>query len=337
MTAQNIIPQTTPLAKQIVAPLPGLALVAALAAGAIWAKGQFSIPLLGPMVIAMGLGVVLRNVFGALPWAAQGIFQAQRPLMRLGIVLLGLQLSLSQIIEAGAPLFLGIAALLAASYSSTQLFGRWLGVAPELTRLIGAGTAVCGASAVMAVQGARPGSHNDLAYAIACVTLFGTLSMIGLPVLALALGLDGQGLGLWAGAAIHEVAQVVGATDSHSVEAAEWGMMAKLTRVLLLAPLVLVLTRFGGPSEASDGPSPLPLFVLGFAAMMGLNSAVALPAEVLQPAATLTSFLLTMALAAMGLNTDLAALKRKGLRPLALGAIATLFVTAGALALLLLI
>lgn len=335
MATQNIFPADLPFSKQTLLHLPGVGLVALIAGAAIWLKSQLNVPLLGPMVIAMLLGVGLRNTLGPMGWAAQGIYLAQRPLMRFGIVLLGLKLSLGQIWDAGAVLFLGIAALLAFSYYSTQVLGRMLGVGADLSRLIGAGTAVCGASAVMAVQGARPGSQNDLAYAIACVTLFGTLSMLGLPLMADLMGLTATEYGLWAGASIHEVAQVVGATDSHSAEAAEWGMMAKLSRVLLLAPLILVLTSFGSGRD-NDGdndcaPSPLPWFVVGFAALMVLNSAVALPAAVLSTGSLVSGFLLTMALAAMGLSTDLAALKRKGLRPLALGAVATLIVTLGAL------
>lgn len=335
MTAQNTFPSELPLAKQIIRHLPGVALVAALATGAMWLKQAVDLPLLGPMVIAMILGVAVRNIVGPMAWAEDGICLSQRPLMRLGIVLLGLQLSIGQIWQAGAPVFLGIAVLLFATFWSTQVIGRWLGVAPDLARLIGAGTAVCGASAIMAVQGARPGSNSDLAYAIACVTLFGTLSMLGLPLMAMAFGLDGQAYGLWAGAAIHEVGQVVGATDSYSAEAQQWGMMAKLSRVLLLAPLIVLLTGFGrGPVDASaKKPSPLPLFVVGFAAMMVLNSTLALPVAALEAGSLISGFFLTMALAAMGLGTDIAALRREGLRPLALGAFATVFVTLGALAL----
>ncbi|MCG7574753.1 putative sulfate exporter family transporter [Phaeobacter sp. CNT1-3] len=336
MAVQNNFPSDAHIAKQITSALPGLVFVASVAGAAIALKSILAVPLLGPMVLAMLMGVALRNTLGGKDWAEGGIALAQRPLMRIGIVLLGLQLSLGQIWQAGTIVFVGIAVLLFATYYSTQFVGRALGVPAGLSRLIGAGTAVCGASAIMAVQGARPARSSDLAYAIACVTLFGTLSMLALPVAAMALGLDGAGYGLWAGAAIHEVGQVVGATNSYSVEAQHWGMMAKLSRVLLLAPLIVVLIRSAGaavPTAGGKAPAPLPLFVAGFAAMMVLGSTVSLPDAVLTGAAQSSSFLLTMALGAMGLSTDIGALRREGLRPLLLGAYATVFVTLGALAL----
>jgi uncharacterized integral membrane protein (TIGR00698 family) len=340
MATENIIPSHPGLFKTMYLPLPGVLLVAGLALAAIWLKSALSLPLLGPMVLAMLLGVLLRNGLGRLEWAEAGISLSQRPLMRVGIVLLGLQLSLGQIWQAGVLTFAGIAALLFATYWSTQIVGRALGVPAGLARLIGAGTAVCGASAIMAVQGARPARHSDLAYAIACVTLFGTLSMLLLPVLAMLFGLSGQAYGLWAGAGIHEVGQVVGATNSFSDEAQQWGMMAKLTRVLLLAPLIVLLLQTRNDSSVSAGaetPSPLPLFVLGFAMMMVLGSAEPVPSVLLEGAALMSSFLLTMALGAMGLSTDIGALRREGLRPLLLGAYATVFVTLGALALVFLV
>jgi uncharacterized integral membrane protein (TIGR00698 family) len=144
--------------------------------------------------------------------------------------------------------------------------------------------------------------------------------------------------GLWAGSSIHEIAQVVAAAFQHGREAGEFGTIAKLSRVMLLAPLVMTLgviaARNGGSTKA-EGKAPMPWFVLGFIAMIGLNSLGVVPTEATHAVTPLTTFLLTMALAAMGLETDIRKLRAKGARPLALGALSWLFISVFSLALIL--
>ena len=179
-----------------------------------------------------------------------------------------------------------------------------------------------------------------MAYSLASITLFGTLAIFLYPLAMVALGLDAHAYGLWTGASIHEVAQVVAAAFQGGQEAGEFGAIVKLSRVMLLAPLVLALGWLAARrarSAHTEGPhpkAPVPWFVFGFIAMMLLNSAVAIPADARGPLTLVTTFLFTMALAAMGLEIDVRKLKAKGLRPLALGAVATLFIAGLSLALI---
>lgn len=308
--------------------LPGLGLAALIALAAMAVQRASGIGALSPMVLAMLAGIALRNTRGVAPAFAPGIGFALRPVLRAGIVLLGFRLTFAQVAELGGPGLAVIVAVLIGTFLFTKAAGRMLGVDARLAELIAAGSAVCGASAVLGVNTVTRARDADVAYAIACVTLFGTLSMLGFPLLASALQMSDTQLGLWAGASIHEVAQVIGAGFAKSDLAGQAGTVAKLSRVMLLAPLILslgALARRGGATDT--GRAPMPWFVFGFIAAVAIASTGALP-EAAQPTlATLASFLLTTALAAMGLETDLTQLRQKGLRPLLLGALAWLFVS----------
>ena len=308
--------------------LPGLGLTFGIALVATAVQKVSGMAALSPLVVAMVLGILLRNLAGTPAAARPGIGFTLRRVLRFAIVLLGFQLTLAQLRAVGVPGLAVISATLAATFVFTKWAGRLLGVERRLAELIAAGTSVCGASAVIATNTVTRGADEDVAYAIACVTVFGSLSMIAMPVLGEMLAMAPAHYGIWVGATVHEVAQVVGAGFQHSAEAGQAATVAKLSRVMLLAPLILVLgmlARRGG--HAAQGSAPTPWFVLGFIAVVLLNSALPLPEATQRDVVSLTAFLLTMALAAMGLETDIRKLRAKGIRPLALGALAWLFIS----------
>lgn len=331
--------------------VPGIVLVATLSLAAIRLQGLGPLSWASPMVIAMILGVVARNTGCAPAWAGPGTTFTMRRLLRLGIVLLGLRLSLSQLADIGLAGGLVVVATVVASLTFTLWAGRVLGVDRHLAVLIATGTSICGASAVIATSTATGSDDEDIAYAIALVSVFGTAAMILYPTLDAMLDLTPHAYGLWAGASIHEVAQAVAAAFSGGAISGEVGTVAKLSRVILLAPIVagigmamargrLLGNDADGPADrasATKGRAPLPWFVAGFIAMVALASTGLLPTIVIDGAAHASGFLLTMALAAMGLETDIAKLRRKGLRPLVLGALSALFIAATALGLVALV
>ncbi|WP_186390155.1 YeiH family protein [Stappia sp. TSB10P1A] len=317
--------------------LPGLALCVLLALAGEGLRRLPGLDLFGPMALAMALGLGLRAVLPLPALVVPGVRLAAGPLLRAAVVLLGLQLTLADLLSLGlAGLAVTVTALLA-TFALTLWLGRRLGVAPELARLIAAGTSICGASAVAAARTVTGASAGDAAYAVACVTLFGTLAMVLMPLLPPLAGLDAAGYGLLVGASVHEVAQVAGAGFRHSAQAGEAAMVAKLSRVLLLAPMVLGLAawlRRGGASKvAQDGAArlPLPWFVFGFLAMVLVASSTELPEAIRAGAGMATTFLMTMALAGLGLGTDLREIAARGPRPLLLAALAALFIAALAL------
>ncbi|MDD8023658.1 MAG: YeiH family protein [Paracoccaceae bacterium] len=309
--------------------VPGLGLSFVLALAALGLQRALGVAGLSPLVLAMVGGMALRNL-GWVPVAAQpGIQFTLKRILRAAIVLLGFQLTLTQLAAVGGRGVAVIVVTLGATFVFTKAMGRVIGVERRLAELIAAGTSVCGASAVIACNTVTRGSDEDVAYAIACVTVFGSLSMLLFPGLGGMLDLGATRYGLWAGATIHEVAQVVAAAFARGELAGQAGTVAKLSRVMLLAPLILSLgalaTRRG---SAAGGRAPMPWFAFGFIAVVLLNSVIAFPPEWQARIATGTAFMLTMALAAMGLETDLRRLRHKGLRPLALGALAWVFISA---------
>ena len=318
---------------------PGVALAAAIAAAAY---GLHQAPFLGalsPMILAILIGIGLRNTVGAPAWAGPGIAFSMRRLLRLAIILLGLQLTAAQVVQVGAVGVAIIAAVLIATFAFTVAAGRLMGVDRKLAQLIAAGTSICGASAVIAVNTVAEAPDEDVAYAVACVTVFGSLSMALYPLLPGLLHLDPRAYGLWTGASIHEIAQVVAAAYQPGKAAGDFGTMAQLTRVMMLAPMVIGLgflaaRRRGGPAAGGARKAPpTPWFVIGFIAMVGINSVVPIPPGAKAVAVAATTFLLSAALAAMGLETDVRKLRAKGLRPLLLGAAAWLFISGFSLAL----
>jgi uncharacterized integral membrane protein (TIGR00698 family) len=182
-------------------------------------------------------------------------------------------------------------------------------------------------------------AHNeDVAYAVACVTIFGSVGMFAYPLLSRVLHLDPQAHGLWSGASIHEIAQIVAAAFRNGQRAGEIGTIVKLPRVMLLAPIVFALsltTRLVADSaSARSARPPVPWFVLGFVALVGVNSVIDIPADARKMIVTLTTFLLSVALAAMGLETDISKLYARGLRPAILGALSFLFIASFSLLLI---
>ena len=321
--------------------LPGL-LLASLVAGTSFAIRTLpGMTTFSPLILSMVIGIAYHNIVGTAAWAKQGVTFSLRRLLRLAIILLGLQLTASQIIEIGGRGIGIIAASVLATFAFTVWIGKLLGVAPKLAQLIAAGTSICGASAVIATNTVTNADDEDVAYSVACVTVFGSVAMFSYPLLEGLLHLDPHGFGLWAGASIHEIAQVVAVAFQDGQQAGEFGTIAKLSRVMLLAPMVIAIgfmTARGAnrTSEAGKPPArpPLPWFVLGFVALVGVNSLVTIPPEARAWIVAATTFLLSIALAAMGLETDIGKLASRGFRPALLGAFAFLFIASFSLALI---
>jgi uncharacterized integral membrane protein (TIGR00698 family) len=320
--------------------VPGLLLSLVLTAGAYALHQLPGLTPFSPLILAILIGMAFHNTVGTPARARPGVAFAMRRLLRLAIILLGLQLTAAQVVAVGGR---GIA-IIAASLVATLLFATWLGrvmrVDRKLARLIGAGTAICGASAVIATNTVTEGSDEDVAYAVASVTVFGSLSMFLYPLLPTLLHLDAHAFGMWAGASIHEIAQVVAAAFQNGPASGDVATVAKLSRVMLLAPVVLAfgtLARWRGRGQGSGSArarAPVPWFVFGFVALIGVNSLGVIGSEVKAVAVPATTFLLTLALAGMGLETDIRKLRAKGLRPLVLGAAAWVFISGFSLALI---
>lgn len=321
-------PSVTALPSTRLTPLiPGLGLALLIAGAALALRAATGVAVLSPMLVSVLAGMAIALVRAPGAALRPGLAFATRPVLRAGIVLLGLQLTLGQVADLGGAAVAVAACALGGTYLAMRAAGRVLGVPAPLATLLAAGTAVCGASAVIAANAVARGSEEDVTFSIACVTLFGTLAMLAMPPLAALMGMEAQAFGIWTGAAIHEVAQVTAAAFQFGDTAGQAGTVTKLVRVMLLAPLVVAMSL--GARAAAAGPAgqvPFPWFVLGFVAMIGMNSLVTVPEAMRQAGGLLSVLFLSTGLAAMGLATDLGRLRARGGAALGLAGFGAVFI-----------
>ncbi|WP_017301324.1 YeiH family protein [Nodosilinea nodulosa] len=317
--------------------LPGL-LLAAILAGVALGLGQWiGLDTLNPLLIAVLLGIGWRQ-WGTVPSAYRpGIQFAMKRVLRLAVILLGLRLSLSEVMAVG-PEGLGIVVIgTLSTFYLTCWLGRWLGVNPRLSQLIAVGTSICGASAIVATNPVIEGSEEDMTYAIATITGFGTLAMLVYPLIGTLLQLSPQAFGIWCGASVHEVAQVVATAFQQGSLSGELATITKLSRVLLVVPIMVGLgwqTRRSRVSGQPVRPFPIPWFVLGFCLLIGVNSLGLIASPIKAAVLSGNQLLLCISLVAMGLETNLAHLTTLGLKPIYLAGLSWLFLALVSLAMI---
>ncbi|MGH8782629.1 YeiH family protein [Paraburkholderia sp.] len=303
---------------------------------------------LSPLIVGIVAGAIYGNVLrDGMPdsWAS-GVNFSARKLLRIAVAFFGLRVSLQEIAQVGLP-GLTVSVLIVVS---TLVIGTWVGMkVMKLDRdtaiLTAAGSAICGAAAVLAFESTLQSKPHKSAMAVGSVVLFGTLSMFLYPALYRAgwLHLDTIGAGLFFGGTIHEVAQVVGAASNVSPEATHIATIVKMTRVMLLVPVLLVLgvwlnrTARGttaGSTAGTHAPHKLaiPWFALGFLALVIVNSLHVLPEVATQTVNTLDTFALTMAMTALGIETRVSQIRQAGPRALTTGLILYVWLTFGGLA-----
>jgi uncharacterized integral membrane protein (TIGR00698 family) len=316
---------------------PGIVLAATLAWLARWLHDLSALSRISALMLAIILGMVIRNTVGVPAAMQEGIRFSVRRLLRLAIMLLGFQISMSQIWQVGGVGFLIVVTTLVCTFLFTLWLGRRLGVDPKVTELIAAGTSICGASAVVATNTVTEGSDEDVTYAIASITALGTVSILLYPLASAAIGMPAASYGLWTGASIHEIAQVIAAAFQGGSVSAQYGAISKLSRVVLLAPVVFTLGYLATRRRTAEGHRAkvaTPWFLGGFLAMIGVNSLGLLSKTWTASLVTANQFLLAVALAAMGLETSVAKLRAAGLRPFLLGSGAWAFISVLSLALI---
>jgi len=344
----NVLPEPRTLASAsaFARMLPGLALSGALAATGIalgriaWLQDHgFS-----ALTLAIVLGMIVGNT--VYPWAPRlavasgaGVNFSKQNLLRLGVVLYGLRLTVQDIDHVGIAGVAIDAMILGSTFALACLIGtRWLGLERKTAMLIGAGSAICGAAAVMAAEPVVKARAEQVTVAVATVVVFGTLAIFLYPALfelnrhwALIPG-GANGFGIYVGSTIHEVAQVVAAARSVGPDAANSAVIAKMVRVMMLAPFLVMLSAWLARdstlqalwrqsmltprvnSLCPGSPSASSRFVL-------LNSLQWLPASVVAVTTEIDTALLAMAMAALGLATHIGAIRKAGAKPLLLALI----------------
>jgi uncharacterized integral membrane protein (TIGR00698 family) len=315
----------------------GLVLAGAIAAAGIWGAGLPALQHLGisALTLAIVIGIVLGNsVFPRVaPHTGEGVEFAKARLLRLGIILFGFRITFQDIGQIGwAGILIDVLVIAATFTLAVQLGTRVFGLDKQTAMLIGAGSSICGAAAVMATEPVVRGQAHKVSVAVATVVIFGTLGMFIYPLLYPHLGLSETGYGLYAGSTIHEVAQVVVAGRSVSEHAAAFAVIEKMLRVMMLAPFLVILSnRIGGEGEAAAGKGKItiPWFAVLFIVAAGLNSLHLLPSGVVNAILAVDTVLLAMAMAALGLRTHVGAIRQAGAKPILLASILFLFLMTG--------
>lgn len=345
---QSITAEWKKIGRELPSAFPGLHLAIAVAVVARFLHGLIPNATLArgisEVFIAVLLGLYIRNVIHFSKRFEPGVKFALQRVLRLGIILLGLRLSLQDVVSTGVTSLLLILACMSLALALALLAGRFLKIPRRLAALIGVGTAICGNTAIVAVAPVIEAKDEDVSFAVATITFFGTVAVVLYPVIGVLLGLSDRTFGLWAGTAVNDTSQVVAAGAAFSDKARDIATVVKLTRNTLMAPLIVVIgmvyarsqnrRQAGAPVKFSFG-KVVPWFVLGFLIMTLIRTAgVALgilPHDVAHPGALtgaagalklvdeVAKFAVLMALSAIGLGTDVDAVRKTGIQPFALG------------------
>lgn len=308
---------------------PGVVMSILVAVTAQFLSDHYATP---AMLLALLLGIAV-SFLGEEGKTVDGIAFAARTLLRVGVALLGVRISMSLMAGLGLDLILLVIAGVVATIGFGLIFARFLGHKWRFAFLTAGSVAICGASAAMAISAILPRderSEERLIFTVVGVTVLSTIAMIAYPILVKALEMDDIAAGVFLGGTIHDVAQVVGAGFSISEQAGDTATLVKLFRVAMLAPVVLVASLLIRSFAQHDGsgtrPPILPTFVLGFLALATLSSFSLIPAFLTEFLSQMSRWLLLTAIAAVGMKTNLRQVLSVGGAAIALIVLETIFI-----------
>ena len=342
--AMPMTPQVAPsrrgsrLSDGIRSSAPGLAAAIVVALIARVVTG-FLPAIVAEVTVAILIGIVVGTVAGPrMATLTAGLAFASQRVLRLGIILLGARLSLGEIARIGLPATGVIVITMAASLAIVLTVSRLVHIEGRLAVLIAVGSAVCGNTAIVATAPVIGARARDVAYAVATITLFGTLAVFLYPAVGRAIALPQPSFGLWAGIAVHDTSQVIATSAAYGPQALDVATVVKLIRNALMAPL-LILIATGWAARGGDAVGSarrgvrraVPLFVLGFLALAALRTVGLLDAQQAAALDVAARALILVALAAVGMSIHLGELRETSWRPLAVGFTVALVVGLGSL------
>jgi uncharacterized integral membrane protein (TIGR00698 family) len=312
--------------KKIKTLLPGV-LVCLLIAVPSWFLGKI-IPIIGAPVFGIIFGMILsKNSFKF----KAGIKYTSKKLLQYSIILLGFEMNLYNVIKVGSQSLYVIVFTISISFLTAYFVGRALKLHGKMTILIGVGTSICGGSAIAATAPVIQAEDEDVAHAISTIFLFNIIAVFIFPALGRAMGMSDIGFGMWAGTAINDTSSVVAAGASWSAAAGNntalaFATIVKLTRTLMIVPITLALALYTAKNNKNTDSGTtfkfskvFPWFVLGFVFVAIINTFAGIPATISHFLVETGKFMITMAMAAIGLNTNLIKLVKNGFKPIFLG------------------
>lgn len=326
---------------------PGIILSAGVALLACWLESLLPIHLIGSAVIAMFIGMVLNHFLRNTKVFASGLKFTSKKILKFAIILLGLSLNITTILNVGKMSLTVMIFTLLTCFGGGYFIGKALGLNWKLSNLISAGTGICGGSAIAAIAPTIDADDNDVAYAMSATFLFDMAMIVLFPIMGQAMGMTDQAFGIWAGTAVNDTSSVVATGYAFSEGAGDFATMVKLTRTLAIIPTVITfafvqlrlkrkeaLANNQNSSELKANFSItkiFPWFILGFLAMSIVASVFPIPAAVVSGTKSASKFLMVCALAAIGLNTSFSSMKKAGIRPMIHGFIISALVVVVAL------
>ena len=320
--------------------VPGLALTAALTGAALWAGSFPAIAGAGfsALTLAILFGMVVGNTVYPKIWQPcdGGVIFAKQHLLRLGIILYGFRLTFAQIADVGVSgILIDVLTLSSTFFIACFLGQKVFGLDKHTSWLIGAGSSICGAAAVLATEPVVKAEASKVTVAVATVVIFGTIAIFLYPAMypLLAHWFTPETYGIYMGSTMHEVAQVVAAGHAVSPDAENAAVIAKMLRVMMLAPFLLLLAarvkQLAPAGESQHSKITIPWFAILFILVAVFNSFHLLPAALVKALITLDTVLLAMAMAALGMTTHISALKKAGVRPLLMALVLFIWLIVG--------
>ena len=297
--------------------LPGTALALALAVASYWLATLPGLKIMGALTVALVIGILWRATAGLPATAIPGTKFTSRTILRLGIVLMGARLDFGLVAQAGPKILFLDVVMIALGIAGIYAIAKRFGVPAKLGMLMAVGTSICGASAVAAASSVTKADEDEVTLAVALMGILGTIGVLFYVFAGPWLGLTTMQLAVLSGSTLHEVAQVMAAAFTWGNQTGDMGTLVKLTRVVLLAPALIVLgllSGAGGKLSYSWKEPPIPWFVIGFLAVGVIGSIGLIPAEAKTWLSNASVFLMVMAMAAMGLNTQLGMIRKAGMR-----------------------
>ncbi|MBO5147196.1 MAG: YeiH family putative sulfate export transporter [Clostridia bacterium] len=326
---------------------PGIMLSVGVALVACWIENLLPIHLVGSAVIAMFIGIILNHFLRNTKVFTSGLKFTSKKILKFAIVLLGLSLNITTILNVGKMSLTVMIFTLLTCFGGGYFIGKALGLNWKLSNLISAGTGICGGSAIAAIAPTIDADDNDVAYAMSATFLFDMAMIVLFPIMGQAMGMSDQAFGIWAGTAVNDTSSVVATGYAFSEGAGDFATMVKLTRTLAIIPTVIVfafvqlrLKRKEALANSQNGSELkanfsitkiFPWFILGFLAMSILASVFEVPAAVVSGTKSASKFLMVCALAAIGLNTSFSSMRKAGIRPMIHGFIISVLVVIVAL------
>ena len=326
---------------------PGIILSVGVAILACWLESLLPIHLIGSAVIAMFIGMILNHFLRNTKVFASGLKFTSKKILKFAIILLGLSLNITTILNVGKMSLTVMIFTLLTCFGGGYFIGKALGLNWKLSNLISAGTGICGGSAIAAIAPTIDADDNDVAYAMSATFLFDMAMIVLFPIMGQAMGMTDQAFGIWAGTAVNDTSSVVATGYAFSEGAGDFATMVKLTRTLAIIPTVITfafvqlrlkrkeaLANSQNVSELKANFSItkiFPWFILGFLAMSIVASVFPIPAAVVSGTKSTSKFLMVCALAAIGLNTSFSSMKKAGIRPMIHGFIISALVVIVAL------